>query len=59
MAKRKFKEVVRLIPIAARILERELKKSSLELLVLALLETEQRHGYEIGRLIEEACYATT
>lgn len=38
--------------IAARILERELKKGSAELLVLSLLETEQRHGYEIGRLIE-------
>jgi len=31
---------------------RELKKGSPELLVLALLEEEDRHGYEIGKLIE-------
>jgi PadR family transcriptional regulator PadR len=30
----------------------ELKKGSVELLVLALLEREERHGYEIGKLIE-------
>lgn len=30
----------------------ELKKGSVELLVLSLLEDEQRHGYEIGKLIE-------
>jgi transcriptional regulator len=29
-----------------------LKKGSVELLVLALLEEEERHGYEIGKLIE-------
>lgn len=29
-----------------------LKKGSVELLVLSLLENEPRHGYEIGRLIE-------
>ncbi|MBI4474519.1 MAG: helix-turn-helix transcriptional regulator [Acidobacteria bacterium] len=34
-------------------LERELKRGSTELLILALLEEKQRHGYEIGRLIEE------
>lgn len=31
---------------------RELKKGSAELLILALLEHRERHGYEIGRLIE-------
>jgi PadR family transcriptional regulator PadR len=31
---------------------RELKKGSPELLVLALLKDEDRHGYEIGKLIE-------
>src|SRR5262249_40005786 len=31
---------------------RELKKGSPELLILALLEDEDRHGYEIGKLIE-------
>jgi PadR family transcriptional regulator len=31
---------------------RELKKGSPELLILALLEEADRHGYEIGKLIE-------
>ncbi len=31
---------------------REIKKGSMELLVLGLLEERARHGYEIGRLIE-------
>jgi transcriptional regulator len=31
----------------------ELKKGSRELLILALVEKRARHGYEIGRLIEE------
>jgi len=30
----------------------ELKKGSIEMLVLALVETRPRHGYEIGKLIE-------
>jgi transcriptional regulator len=30
-----------------------LKRGSTELLILALLEERQRHGYEIARLIEE------
>ena len=30
----------------------DLKKGSAEFLVLALLETEQRHGYELQKLIE-------
>jgi PadR family transcriptional regulator PadR len=37
----------------ASILERELKKGSTELLALSLLEERPRHGYEIGKLIEE------
>jgi transcriptional regulator len=32
-------------------LHNELKRGSAELLVLALLEERQRHGYEIGQLI--------
>lgn len=32
--------------------ERELKKGSAELLILSLVETRARHGYEIGKLIE-------
>jgi len=31
----------------------ELKKGSAELLILALLETQARHGYEISKLIEQ------
>ena len=34
-------------------LQRELKRGSTELLILALLEERQRHGYEIGQLIAE------
>jgi PadR family transcriptional regulator, regulatory protein PadR len=34
-------------------LARELKRGSTELLILALLEDRERHGYEIARLIEE------
>ena len=34
-------------------LDRELKKGSTELLVLSLVEDRPRHGYEIGRLIEQ------
>jgi transcriptional regulator len=30
----------------------ELKKGSSEMLILSLLETRARHGYEIGKLIE-------
>jgi transcriptional regulator len=30
----------------------ELKKGSIEMLVLSLLESRARHGYEIGKLIE-------
>ena len=33
-------------------LERELKKGSAELMILSVLESQPRHGYEIGRLIE-------
>ena len=34
-------------------LDRELKKGSAELLILSLVETRARHGYEISRLIDE------
>ena len=33
--------------------DRELKKGSADLLVLALLEREARHGYDLARLITE------
>jgi PadR family transcriptional regulator PadR len=35
-----------------RILNRELKKGSAELLILSLLDARPRHGYEISKLIE-------
>jgi PadR family transcriptional regulator PadR len=38
--------------IDTRMLERELKKGSAELLILTLVETRPRHGYEISKLIE-------
>ncbi len=38
--------------MASKKLERELKRGSAELLILALLEERQRHGYEIGQLID-------
>ena len=37
--------------MGANTLERELKRGSAEVLILALLEERQRHGYEIGQLI--------
>jgi len=39
-------------------LARELKRGSTEVLILALLEDCQRHGYEIGRLIDERSEGT-
>jgi len=36
----------------ARILDRELKKGSAELVILSILEARPRHGYEISKLIE-------
>jgi PadR family transcriptional regulator, regulatory protein PadR len=38
--------------IDAAMLQRELKKGSAELMILAVLEPRPRHGYEIGKLIE-------
>jgi transcriptional regulator len=37
----------------SRPFERELKRGSLELVVLSLLEARPRHGYEISKLIEQ------
>jgi PadR family transcriptional regulator, regulatory protein PadR len=34
-------------------LARELKRGSTELLILALLEERERHGYDLARLIDE------
>ena len=38
--------------IDTRMLDRELKKGSAELLILSLVETRPRHGYELSKLIE-------
>jgi transcriptional regulator len=37
----------------SRMLDRELKKGSAELLILSLVESRARHGYEISKLIEQ------
>src|SRR5258706_1637596 len=38
--------------IKARMLDRELKKGSAELLILSLGEDQPRHGYDLSKLIE-------
>src|SRR5262249_55945500 len=38
--------------INARLLDRELKKGSAELIILSIVESRPRHGYEISKLIE-------
>ena len=38
--------------IDTRMLDRELKKGSAELLILSLVEARPRHGYELSKLIE-------
>jgi PadR family transcriptional regulator PadR len=38
--------------IDARMLDRELKKGSAELIILSIVEDSPRHGYEISKLIE-------
>ena len=38
--------------MAGRMLDRELKKGSAELIILSIVESRARHGYEISRLIE-------
>jgi PadR family transcriptional regulator PadR len=35
-----------------RMLDRELKKGSAELMILSIVESRARHGYEISKLIE-------
>jgi PadR family transcriptional regulator PadR len=38
--------------MAAHMIDKEMKKGSAELLILALIEHEPRHGYELCKLIE-------
>ena len=44
--------------MATSLLERELKRGSIEVLILALLDQRQRHGYEISQLIEQRSNGT-
>ncbi len=44
--------------IESRMFDRELKKGSAELLILSLVEARDRHGYEIGKLIDERSEGT-
>jgi len=37
----------------SRVLDRELKKGSAELLILSLVDARPRHGYEISKLIDQ------
>jgi PadR family transcriptional regulator, regulatory protein PadR len=39
--------------IYARMLDRELKKGSAELVILALVDERPRHGYDMSQLIEQ------
>src|SRR5579872_726381 len=39
--------------IGSAMFDRELKKGSAELLILSLVESRPRHGYEISKLIEQ------
>jgi PadR family transcriptional regulator PadR len=43
---------VAMTSINARMLDRELKKGSAELIILSIVESRARHGYEISKLIE-------
>jgi PadR family transcriptional regulator, regulatory protein PadR len=44
--------------MATQPLDRELKKGSAELLILSLVESRARHGYEISKLIEDRSEGT-
>lgn len=48
-----MKHMGRTRPTLDRMHARELKKGSAELLILSLVESRARHGYEIGKLIEQ------
>ena len=43
---------VAMTAIDTRMLDRELKKGSAELIILSIVEPRARHGYEISKLIE-------
>lgn len=45
-------QYVAMADIDTRMLDRELKKGSAELIILSIVESRARHGYEISKLIE-------
>src|SRR5438046_10442720 len=47
-----FSQYVAMQYIKSRMLDRELKKGSAELLILSLVEDQPRHGYDLSKLIE-------
>ena len=47
-----FSQYVAMQYIRSRMLDRELKKGSAELLILSLVEDQPRHGYDLSKLIE-------
>jgi PadR family transcriptional regulator, regulatory protein PadR len=47
-----FAQYVAMQYIRNRMLDRELKKGSAELLILSLVEDQPRHGYDLSKLIE-------
>ena len=47
-----FNQYVAMQYIRSRMLDRELKKGSAELLILSLVEDRPRHGYDLSKLIE-------
>ncbi len=57
-ARTEFVQYVAMSYIDSRILDRELKKGSAELLILSLVEVRPRHGYEISKLIEQRSAGT-
>ena len=53
-----FVQYMAMAHIESRILDRELKKGSAELLILSLVESRPRHGYDISKLIEQRSRGT-
>jgi PadR family transcriptional regulator, regulatory protein PadR len=47
-----FEQYVVMQYVKSRMLDRELKKGSAELLILSLVEDQPRHGYDLSKLIE-------
>ena len=47
-----FQQYIAMKYIKSRMLDRELKKGSAELLILSLVEDQPRHGYDLSKLIE-------